>query len=447
MEEGTLVWAKFAHYPFWPSRLVALEHVPQNIRKSLGKRSDDDELVWFFGSHNYAYVPKELVMPYQKHYSEYCTAKKTTSFKVALNEAEKFEKKSAEERKKEILEAVESEEGESASSEDRPTPKSDKKTKKEIQSEEEELKEKTPKSSQKKKMTPGSRQGPRSSSPKKKRNSTTTEVESPVRSKKSKSAKEEKEKIKSEDETEKKKKIIEQIPKKPWTTGDIQSGLQSIQRHPISKYYKLKVVAFEKGKCHLSAVFSDVRAHCPHEVHSCVGAGYFILDMACYVALMQDLLEEGHSPITQSFTTTIQEAIRPGETVDVHASVKEIKKHLGLAFLDVSIIRSSDKSILMTANVIKTLLAPVIVSPKRQNIAPNKGEESKKEVTTSGEEKSSKQSKAEITEKTSSTVEANGNKDHNINTNPPTGSPDSDKMKIEEKLNGDTAPVLLSLDQ
>jgi len=91
-EVGSLVWAKLASYPFWPGRVTRVKDVKEkDIREQLGVPVPGSELIWFFGSKNYAWVADNMIVSYDDGYEEKAKnkrAKAMKGFPQALKEAE-----------------------------------------------------------------------------------------------------------------------------------------------------------------------------------------------------------------------------------------------------------------------------------------------------------------------------------------------------------------------
>jgi len=92
-ERGRIVWAKLGSYPYWPSKVVTLADAPKSSREQLSShKNSEDQLVYFFGSRNYAWVTAALLQDYEEGYDEYSQVK-TKQMKDAIKEANKFKQK------------------------------------------------------------------------------------------------------------------------------------------------------------------------------------------------------------------------------------------------------------------------------------------------------------------------------------------------------------------
>jgi len=64
-EPGQVVWAKLAHWPHWPGKVVKLADVPAPIKKELMKSAGGPQqlvCVHFFQSNNYGLVSESLTV-------------------------------------------------------------------------------------------------------------------------------------------------------------------------------------------------------------------------------------------------------------------------------------------------------------------------------------------------------------------------------------------------
>jgi hypothetical protein len=83
MEPNTIVWAKYGNHPYWPSRIVNETEVKGKALKS--KSSSSHVLICFFGTHNYAWVPRKCIKDYDKYYDEFSAKYNSSDFrKVAF---------------------------------------------------------------------------------------------------------------------------------------------------------------------------------------------------------------------------------------------------------------------------------------------------------------------------------------------------------------------------
>mmetsp|Transcript_16907 Transcript_16907/g.18815 ORF Transcript_16907/g.18815 Transcript_16907/m.18815 type:complete len:957 (+) Transcript_16907:128-2998(+) len=92
LEFGELGWVKVIGYPYWPARRADVTEASENVQK---QGSDDLMLVYFFGSHDYAWVdPKDRVKKWEEFFQKFTvTKKKNKMFQEALEEAYEYIKK------------------------------------------------------------------------------------------------------------------------------------------------------------------------------------------------------------------------------------------------------------------------------------------------------------------------------------------------------------------
>ncbi|KAL6121154.1 hypothetical protein NUSPORA_01969 [Nucleospora cyclopteri] len=90
MSPGTLVWAKFDDFCFWPGR-IATEDISIALRTHKNRKNDC--CVLFFGEElTYGLVPLEKVMEFKTHYSKYSSGDGSVDFQAALRMANSKEK-------------------------------------------------------------------------------------------------------------------------------------------------------------------------------------------------------------------------------------------------------------------------------------------------------------------------------------------------------------------
>jgi len=85
-EAGTVLWAKIAGYAMWPARIAKLSEVAASVVSS--KRGNSQRLVYFFGSHDYAWVSQ--IQGWKDNYDKYAKGSKAKAFLKALKEAKQW---------------------------------------------------------------------------------------------------------------------------------------------------------------------------------------------------------------------------------------------------------------------------------------------------------------------------------------------------------------------
>lgn len=83
---GTVVWAKLAGFALWPARLAKLSEVSPTVSKA--KRGTRQQLVYFFGSYDYAWVSQ--VQPWDENYERNIKGSKAKAFAKGLKEARQW---------------------------------------------------------------------------------------------------------------------------------------------------------------------------------------------------------------------------------------------------------------------------------------------------------------------------------------------------------------------
>merc|ERR1711907_915961 len=59
---GKFVWAKIVGLPWWPAKVVLPQVAPEYVLKF---RQDDRILVYFFGTQDYVWLPRDTLRPFQ----------------------------------------------------------------------------------------------------------------------------------------------------------------------------------------------------------------------------------------------------------------------------------------------------------------------------------------------------------------------------------------------
>merc|ERR1712216_764657 len=59
---GKFVWAKIVGLPWWPAKVVLPQVAPEYVLKF---RQEDRILVYFFGTKDYAWLPRDALRPFQ----------------------------------------------------------------------------------------------------------------------------------------------------------------------------------------------------------------------------------------------------------------------------------------------------------------------------------------------------------------------------------------------
>lgn len=331
MQIGTVVWAKLTSYPFWPGRVTQLRDVEEKtIRAQLTPPQTDSELIWFFGSRNYAWVPTPLIEHYRESYETHTKSKKARgmkTFQMGLKEAENWIKKhpnassdndqknlSPQSAKKEKRKRLKTERDENHSH-DRQDNDVQYKEDEEEEEEEEVMSE----------------------SPEKKR--------------------------KSEDEGSDHKRRRDQLSNSTLELKDclppklspalILKAVASLTKHPVSKYHKLEIVKHSKGFAEGTAQFSDIRKSSQYEVYSIAGSLYYLIDLLCYCALLRHL-RENETALTQDLHVTPLSSVAQGAQVTVKATLVQSKVEAGLHFLTAEVFWKNQK--VATAQILKSTL-------------------------------------------------------------------------------------------
>jgi len=90
MQYGELGWVKIGGYPYWPARRADVLEVSSDVQK-MGR--EELILVYFFGSHDYAWVdPTEKVRKWDDNFEKFTLGRKGKMFQFALEEAYEWQK-------------------------------------------------------------------------------------------------------------------------------------------------------------------------------------------------------------------------------------------------------------------------------------------------------------------------------------------------------------------
>ncbi|TRY70634.1 hypothetical protein TCAL_17284 [Tigriopus californicus] len=84
---GDAVWAKMKGFAAWPGKI---DYPPENMKRPAMKKVM--HCVFFFGTHDFAWLLESDLKPYQEFKNTFCnnSKKKSNSFKKAINEIEEF---------------------------------------------------------------------------------------------------------------------------------------------------------------------------------------------------------------------------------------------------------------------------------------------------------------------------------------------------------------------
>merc|ERR1712023_350326 len=85
---GKFVWAKIVGLPWWPAKIQLPQVAPEYVVKF---RQEDRILVYFFGTKDYAWLPKESLRPFQDSKEKFAVERPMKThkkyFELALREA------------------------------------------------------------------------------------------------------------------------------------------------------------------------------------------------------------------------------------------------------------------------------------------------------------------------------------------------------------------------
>ncbi|XJO74718.1 hypothetical protein BDV3_005498 [Batrachochytrium dendrobatidis] len=83
-----IFWGYIKGYPWWPCKVIANEeHLTRVMRSAKPKGTDKHVPVFYFGSHDYSWLPTRSVKPFEEFRSEFENKSKTKSFQEAVKEA------------------------------------------------------------------------------------------------------------------------------------------------------------------------------------------------------------------------------------------------------------------------------------------------------------------------------------------------------------------------
>ncbi|KAH9248275.1 hypothetical protein BASA83_001962 [Batrachochytrium salamandrivorans] len=86
---SAVCWGHIKGYPWWPCKVISNDaHLPREVRRVKPKGSDKHIPVYYFGSHDYSWLPVRLVRPFIEFKSIFETKSKTKAFLDALKEAQ-----------------------------------------------------------------------------------------------------------------------------------------------------------------------------------------------------------------------------------------------------------------------------------------------------------------------------------------------------------------------
>ncbi|GFV84497.1 oxidoreductase GLYR1 [Trichonephila clavipes] len=93
-EIGDLVWAKMRCYPFWPAKVVSPPIVKEEVlnstkgkqKKKYSRPRKGQHYVFFFGSHDHAWILDEKIVPHSEEMLNKVSKKKYASYVKAIEE-------------------------------------------------------------------------------------------------------------------------------------------------------------------------------------------------------------------------------------------------------------------------------------------------------------------------------------------------------------------------
>jgi len=168
-------------------------------------------------------------------------------------------------------------------------------------------------------------------------------------------------------ETEKKSDINsnEISNKKKLPPAAVTSSLKTLAKHPVAKYFKYEITKTSEGHATAKAFIPSTREN-KEEVHSCLAALHFIVDITAYAACAS-LFQEGDSGLTQDVhVSCLSPNIPLGAEIIIKANVLPSKStHLLFSSVEVS---TNNKQIL-SAIITKTTAEynfPIVHSREQQ---------------------------------------------------------------------------------
>jgi len=424
MEAGSVVWAKLGTYPHWPAKVVEFSEVPKKIREQLDSSEADAGknclLVWFFGSHNYSFVSRDNVELWDATYEERSTNKKTKNqrgFIKAIEEAKKSKeegsssstkkttttketksqnksKKSEEqeddkedEESEDTNKNTNEEEADEVTSSKRPPKKDTKsqpKSKVEEQKEDQEEAEDDNKTAQEESAKEQDKEHTKQKELPKKKKESDNQTESNDKSKtkptvdkgdeaskkrtatpeNSEKKENKKPRLKSDSEQQEPEKKLD-TPSKKLTPAAISLSLKTLARHPVAKYFKYELTKSAEGTATAKAFIPSIREN-KEEVHNCLGAMHFLVDITAFAACAA-LFQEGDSGLTQDIhVACLAPNIPLGIEVTLKANVLPSKSP-HLVFIAVEVFANNKQ--IIYATVTKTTAEynfPIVHSREQQ---------------------------------------------------------------------------------
>ncbi|PRP74216.1 luc7-like protein 3 isoform 1 [Planoprotostelium fungivorum] len=379
-EPGEIVWVKFGSYPMWPAKVTPMEELPKKVKDKM-KHTEDQQIVYFFGSEDYAAVAINGVQKWEEGYEKNKTPKKGgKQFIKALKQAEFWLKH------KRHMDPEDEEEGEEAS-----TPKTKRSRRSSAastngdDSAEERIsltqdsrspsKEKG-KKEEKKRDRRKSRDAGSDDEGKRKR--THNEEKSPRRTSRSSNRENEDKSVETPDHSHEhngntsKSDIVstpsvDRANRKQINSANVAAVTNSICKHPIAKYFKFAVVEDNvEGTVTAKAYWSENRPDIQAEVHPSVSSLHFLMDITAYLACLNQLNES-----EDAVTIVLQKIPK--------ASVVTLKAHV-LQFGDNNVIVEceayvSEQSLVAKAKVIKSIVHPDVPLSKEATPTTKKKED------------------------------------------------------------------------
>jgi len=396
---GTVVWAKLAGYPYWPSRMIEEDELDESVRNALGEQQPGEELVWFFSSNNCAYVIRSSIELWEDNFEEKSTnkkARKNTLFVKAIKEAQQWlqdhpvdsnsnnkeEKEGEDEDTKDNKRAKKTE---TTKKETKPARKSSvsrqKEDDKKLKDEQEQTKEGEEDGKQESHREKSVKKKNKDSPRKRKEEEDLQEQEKFKKVvEKDDSATAKKRLLSSELEKKESKKLKGETPppspaetdiiqlqseksvdshlessvgKKKPTPTTVSLSLRTICKHPVAKYFKYELTKTSEGVAYAKASIPNIRES-KEEVLSCLGALNYLIDITAYAACAT-ILYEGDSGLTQDLHVSVlsPNLFSLGTDITIKANVMT-SKSVGLLFVAVEVFANSKQ--IITATVTKTSL-------------------------------------------------------------------------------------------